>query len=45
LTRSHRRPSDGEPIGIRRTGDQVVRRSLDFYQAVGRRLAGQGGAQ
>ena len=44
-TRSRRRPSDGEPIVIRRTGDQVARRSLDFYQAVGRRLAGQGGAQ
>jgi hypothetical protein len=45
LMRSHRRPSAGEPIAIRRTGDQVARRSLDFYQAVGRRLAGQGGAQ
>jgi hypothetical protein len=35
-TRSRRRPSDGEPLVIRRTGDQVARRSLDFYQAVGR---------
>jgi hypothetical protein len=44
-TRSRRCPRDGEPIVIRRTGDQVARRSLDFYQAVGRRLAGQVGAQ
>jgi len=28
---------------IRRPGDQVARRSLDFYDAVGRRLADQGG--
>jgi transposase len=42
---SRRRPSDGEPAVIRRTGDQVARRSLDFYQAVARRLAGQGGAR
>jgi transposase len=42
---SRRRPSDGEPVVIRRTGDQVARRSLDFYQAVARRLAGQGGAR
>jgi hypothetical protein len=41
---SRRRPSDGAPIIIRRAGDQVARRSLDFYQAVARRLAGQGGA-
>ena len=32
-----------EPVG--RTGDHVVRRSLDFYEAVGRRLASQGGAR
>jgi transposase len=44
-TRSRLHPSDGEPIVIRRTGDQVARRPLGFYQAVGRRLAGQGGAQ
>ena len=37
-----RRPAEGEPIVIRRAGDQVARRSLDFYEAVGRRLAGQG---
>jgi transposase len=30
---------------IRRAGDQVARRSLDFYDAVGRRLAGQGGVR
>ena len=42
---SRRRPSDGEPVVIRLTGDQVARRSLDFYQAVARRLAGQGGAR
>jgi hypothetical protein len=44
-TRSRRCPRDGEPVVIRRTGDQVARRSLDFYQAVGRRLTGQGRAQ
>ena len=44
LAPSRRRPSDGAPIVIRRAGDQVARRSLDFYQAVARRLAGQGGA-
>ncbi len=38
-----RRPSaDGEPIVIRRAGDHVARRSLDFYEAVGRGLAGEG---
>jgi hypothetical protein len=35
-------PAVGEPILIRRAGDRVARRSLDFYEAVGRRLAGQG---
>jgi transposase len=34
----------GEPIVIRRAGDRVARRSLDFYDAVARRLAGRGGA-
>ena len=29
------------PIG--RAGDVVARRSLDFYEAVARRLAGEGG--
>jgi len=37
-----RQPAEGEPIIIRRAGDRVARRSLDFYEAVGRRLAGQG---
>jgi transposase len=41
--RSQRR-TDGERA-IRRTGDQVARRSLAFYDAVARRLAGQGGAR
>ena len=41
-TISRRRPSDGEPMVIRRIGDQVARRSLDFYQAVGRRLGQPG---
>ena len=38
-----RRSTDGEPTVIRRAGDRVARRSLDFYEAVGRRLAGRGG--
>ena len=38
----HRRRADSERV-IRRTGDQVARRPLDFYDAVARRLAGQGG--
>lgn len=42
---SRRRQSDGRPIVIRRAGDQVARRSLDFYDAVARRLAEQGGAR
>jgi len=29
---------------VRRAGEQVARRSLEFYDAVARRLAGQGGA-
>jgi transposase len=37
-----RPPGEGELIVIRRTGDHVARRSLAFYEAVGRRLAGQG---
>jgi transposase len=40
---SRRRSSDGAPVIVHRAGDQVARRSLDFYQAVARRLAGQGG--
>jgi hypothetical protein len=37
-----RRPSD-EPRILTRAGDRVLRRSLDFYAAVGRRLARVGG--
>src|SRR5262249_8035480 len=40
----HRRRSDGERSVVRRTGDQVARRSLNFYDAVARRLA-KGGAR
>jgi hypothetical protein len=41
-----RRPVQrGGPIVIGRPGDQAVRRPLDFYEAVGRRLAAQGGAR
>ena len=36
---------DPEPRHPTRAGDRVVRRSLDFYDAVGRRLAGLGGAR
>jgi hypothetical protein len=39
---SKTRKTDGEPIVIRRAGDHVARRSLDFYEAVGRCLAGRG---
>ena len=34
-----------EPPILTRAGDRVVRRSLDFYAAVGRRLAGLGGVR
>src|SRR3954465_5768392 len=34
-----RRRHSGEHIAIRRTGDQVARRSLDLYDAIARRLA------
>jgi hypothetical protein len=42
---SRRRPAEGSPTIIRRAGEQAARRSLDFYEAVGRRLAAQGGAR
>ncbi len=42
---SRRRSPEGSPLVIRRPGDQVARRSLDFYDAVGRRLAAQGGSR
>jgi transposase len=41
--RKRRRAEAEHPI--RRTGDQVARRSLDFYDAVARRLASHGGAR
>jgi len=40
-----RRPAETAPAIIRAPGDQVARRSLDFYEAVGRRLAAQGGSR
>jgi len=36
---SRGRPGDPEPVVLARAGDRVARRSLDFYEAVGRRLA------
>ncbi|MGY3240002.1 hypothetical protein ACVMAJ_006892 [Bradyrhizobium sp. USDA 4448] len=36
-----RRPGSAEPVTLTRAGDHAVRRSLDFYAAVGRRLAAQ----
>jgi transposase len=41
---SRRRSGDSTPIIVGHAGDQVARRSLEFYDAVARRLAGQGGA-
>src|SRR3954469_22777934 len=35
----HRRRSDGQRSDVQRTGDQVARRSLDFYDAIARKLA------
>ncbi len=40
-----RRPAEGQPIVIGRAGDQVARRPLAFYGAVGRRLTSQGGSR
>ena len=40
-----RHPNDPEPVILTRAGDRVVRRWLDFYEAVGRRLAARGGAR
>jgi transposase len=40
-----RRPSNEEPVVLARAGDRVACRSLDFYEAVGRRLAAPGGAR
>jgi transposase len=38
-----RTPRTGAPVLLGRTGDQVAQRSLEFYAAVGRQLAAQGG--
>ena len=52
LDPSHRKPVTScrrslreEPQILTRAGDRVVRRSLDFYAAVGRRLAAIGGVR
>ena len=42
---SCRRPAEGQPIVLLRAGEQVARRPLAFYEAVGRRLASQGGSR
>src|SRR5436190_2333669 len=39
VTLRHKRRTDDERSVVRRTGDQVARRSLDYYDAVARRLA------
>jgi hypothetical protein len=39
---SRRRASSSEPATLTRAGDHAPRRSLDFYAAVGRRLAARG---
>ena len=40
-TFDRRRKGNPEPVSLTRAGDHAVRRSLDFYAAVGRRLAAQ----
>ena len=40
-----RRANEPEPVLLVRAGDRAPRRSLDFYAAVGRRLAIQGGVR
>nr|WP_210267052.1 IS21 family transposase [Methylocystis silviterrae] len=40
-----RRPADTSPPLVLRAGDQAARRPLAFYDAVGRRLAMQGGSR
>ena len=42
LSFPRRRPGEPEPAVLVRAGDHVSRRPLDFYAAVGRRLASQG---
>jgi transposase len=44
-TPSHRRPTEGAALILTRAGDLAARRPLSFYDAVGRRLALQGGAR
>jgi transposase len=45
LSLPRRRPAEASPPLITRAGDRVARRSLDFYEAVGRRLAALAGAR
>lgn len=40
-----RRLAEGQPIVLQRAGDRAARRPLAFYEAVGRRLASQGGSR
>jgi hypothetical protein len=40
-----RRPAEGQPIVLQRAGERAARRPLAFYEAVGRRLASQGGSR
>jgi transposase len=42
---SRQEPKEGAPILIHRPGDHAVRRSLDFYEAVGQRLATEGASR
>ncbi len=42
---TRRRPSSSEPATLTRAGDHAPRRALDFYAAVGRRLAALGGTR
>jgi transposase len=42
---SRRRSAEGTPLILPRAGDLAARRPLSFYDAVGRRLALQGGAR
>jgi transposase len=44
LSLPRRRSAELSPPVIGRAGDHAARRSLDFYEAVGRRLAAQGGS-
>ena len=45
LSLPRRRPAEASPPLITRAGDRVARRSLDFYEAVGRRLAALAGVR